>query len=133
MEPAALVRALRVLPYGTGILPSGCLACGWREGALWLAVRVPAGRRVLRYEAGGERWEGEVRLPDLVVGSEKGGALAFRNTSSRRGPLRFTPVPGFSPALPPVSTPAIADLDGDGVLDIVSGTVAGGVVFYRGR
>jgi hypothetical protein len=70
---------------------------------------------------------------DLVVGSEKGGAAAFRNTSSRGAPLRFAHVSGFSLALPPVSTPAVADLDGDGVLDIVSGTVAGGVVFFRGR
>lgn len=66
VEPAALVRALGALPCGTGLLPPGCLACGWQEGGMWLAVRVPAGRRTLRYDAGSEQWQGTVPLPALV-------------------------------------------------------------------
>jgi hypothetical protein len=35
--------------------------------------------------------------------------------------------------LPSLGTPRFVDLDGDGVLDLVSGTASGGIVFYRGR
>ena len=35
-------------------------------------------------------------------------------------------------ALPPMSAPVFADLTGDGVADLISGTASGGIVFFRG-
>jgi hypothetical protein len=70
---------------------------------------------------------------DLVLGSEKGGAVAFRGAATRSQPLRFTPLTSFAAPLPILSTPAVADIDGDGRLDIISGGTAGGLVFVKGK
>lgn len=71
-------------------------------------------------------------LLDLVIGQESGDALAYRNTGTRLVP-RFELVPGFTLDLPPASSPRFADLTGDGRLDVISGSVSGGLVFLRGR
>ena len=69
---------------------------------------------------------------DLLVGRETGGAALYRNAGTRTTP-RFVEVPEFALALPPMSAPAVADLDGDGRLDVLSGTVSGGLVWLRGK
>jgi hypothetical protein len=71
-------------------------------------------------------------LLDLVVGREEGGAQSFRNTGTKSSP-KFEPYLAFSLSLPPLSSPVFGDVDGDGVLDMMSGTVSGGVIFMRGR
>jgi hypothetical protein len=70
-------------------------------------------------------------LLDLVVGREEGGHFVFRNAGSRTAP-RFEPAPGLAVTLPALATPVVADLDADGTLDIVSGGVGGGLMFFRG-
>ena len=75
--------------------------------------------------------DGDGRL-DLVVGRESAaGAVAYRQTGSKSSP-KFEEDTTFALALPSLATPRFADLDGDGVVDIMSGTASGGLVFYRG-
>jgi len=70
-------------------------------------------------------------LLDLVVGREEGGHAVFRNAGTRTSP-RFVAGAVLPVALPPLATPAFADLDGDGVPDLISGGAGGGLQFYRG-
>jgi hypothetical protein len=70
-------------------------------------------------------------LLDLVIGREEGGLSVFRNVGTAALP-RFAPHAGLAVALPFLSTPAFGDLDGDGLVDLVSGSASGGVVFFRG-
>ncbi len=70
-------------------------------------------------------------LLDLVVGREEGGHAVFRNAATRTSP-RFVAGDHLADALPPLSTPVFADVDGDGVTDLVSGGAGGGLQFYRG-
>ena len=69
-------------------------------------------------------------LPDLLVGRETGGAALYRNAGTRAVP-KFIEERSFAPALPPISTPLAVDLDGDGRPEIVSGTVSGGLVYWK--
>jgi hypothetical protein len=70
-------------------------------------------------------------LLDLVVGREQGGVSAYRNVGSRIEPRFGSPEP-FDLPLPPMSAPVFADLNGDGLLDLLSGTIGGGVAWFGG-
>ncbi len=70
---------------------------------------------------------------DLFVGSQHDGIVLYRNTGSSTNPhfvadLSFPTGIGHR-----MSTPAAADLDYDGKLDIISGSASGGVLFYEGQ
>ena len=70
-------------------------------------------------------------LDDLVVGSESSGLMAYRRTS--RSAPEFVPMDAPDVRLPSFTTPAFADLDGNGSLDLVSGGNGGGLVIFLGR
>ena len=74
--------------------------------------------------------DGDGRL-DLVVGRETGGGAVYRSSGTGAA-VKFTEVKDLALPLPSGAAPALADLTGDGVLDLVSGTVSGGISFYRG-
>jgi hypothetical protein len=69
---------------------------------------------------------------DLVVGRETGGVSLFRNVGTRTVP-RF--VEDEPPDLPlwSFATPSFGDLDGDGDLDLLSGSGAGGALYLEAR
>jgi hypothetical protein len=70
-------------------------------------------------------------LLDLVIGREEPGVAVFRNAGTGTLP-RFEPYERFTLALPPGGTPAFADVDRDGTTDAISGSISGGLVFFRG-
>jgi hypothetical protein len=70
-------------------------------------------------------------LLDLVLGSEAGGLTVLRNEGTSEAP-RFAQEVEWDVALPPLSAPALGDLDGDGAMDLLSGSMSGGVTFWRG-
>ncbi len=71
-------------------------------------------------------------LLDLVVGREMPGLAVYRNAGTRTAP-HFVEAPELDLPLPQLATPVFADVDGDGVPDVVAGTTSGGLVFYQGR
>ena len=70
-------------------------------------------------------------LLDLVLGSEAGSAMLFRNAGTREAP-NFVEDGSWSLPLPPISTPTLGDMDGDGALDLISGSMVGGLTYWRG-
>jgi hypothetical protein len=70
---------------------------------------------------------------DLLVGAKEG-LFVVRNTGTPQAPM-FDAAPravSFDGG-PRLATPALADLDGDGRLDLVSGTERGGLVLFQSR
>jgi hypothetical protein len=67
---------------------------------------------------------------DLVIGTEAGVPLVYRNTGSRTS-AAFTRE-REAPVWPALSVPAFADLDSDGDLDVVLGNSAGGLMHLEG-
>ena len=69
---------------------------------------------------------------DLLVGIDAGEVVLYRNDGNPTRP-RFVRDTGFVLRVSGHATPAVADVDGDGVPDIVVGTSGGGAVFHRGK
>lgn len=69
--------------------------------------------------------------PDLLLGSEDGGVQLWRNVSDATG-VRFLRDDTFALPSGPYSSVTVADVTGDGRLDVVVGTTSGGLLFFRG-
>jgi hypothetical protein len=67
---------------------------------------------------------------DLLVGSDERGVVWFRNQGTRQIPA-FVEDSAFRLEVPVMAAPAVGDLDGDGRLELVVGTSAGGLVYFR--
>jgi hypothetical protein len=71
-------------------------------------------------------------LLDLLVGTDDEGLRLLRNRGTRTEP-RFVLDPGFRPAVLPQSTPVAADLDGDGLVELLLGNRSGGLLYFSRR
>jgi hypothetical protein len=67
---------------------------------------------------------------DMVVGREEGGGVVFMNAGSRTEP-RFVRDDSALLPLPPLGSPVLVDLDGDGSPELVSGNLSGGIFYFR--
>jgi len=71
-------------------------------------------------------------LLDLVIGhEERGPLLVARNTGTARSP-KFTMGEPLPAPMPPITAPVFADIDADGVPELIVGTTSGGLRYYRG-
>jgi hypothetical protein len=66
---------------------------------------------------------------DLVAGTEGNGLLIFENVGDRTSP-RFAAAATYLSEVPPISTPAFVDLDGDGRDELLVGGISGGLYYF---
>jgi hypothetical protein len=66
---------------------------------------------------------------DLVLGQENTGAVFYRNDGTA-GEARFVKAE-LQIALPPMAAPVFVDLNGDGKLELVTGSLSGGLTYWR--
>ncbi len=67
---------------------------------------------------------------DMVLGREAGEALLYMNVGTPEA-FVFEAAGSLSAELPFYSTPAFVDIDGDGAVDLFSGGMGGGLLFYK--
>jgi hypothetical protein len=65
---------------------------------------------------------------DLLLGHENSGAVYYRNDGNAREP-RFVKSE-MNIALPPAAAPAFVDLNGDGKLELITGSLSGGLTYW---
>ena len=68
---------------------------------------------------------------DLFIGAEDGTVRLWRNTGTATE-FSFEEDPAAALDLHSMASPAFADLDGDGVLELIAGGLGGGLVYYAG-
>jgi hypothetical protein len=69
---------------------------------------------------------------DLIIGSDGGGVTLYRNVGTPQR-ARFERDDSFKLPLQQFSAPAFVDLDGDGDLDVLAGSIGGGVLYFENR
>ncbi|PSQ95574.1 MAG: VCBS repeat-containing protein [Bacteroidetes bacterium SW_9_63_38] len=70
---------------------------------------------------------------DLMIGAKEG-PFVIENTGTPQAPaFDAVPQPVSLDGVPRLATPAVADLDGDGRMEVVSGTERGGLVLFQPR
>ena len=69
--------------------------------------------------------------PDLLLGSEDGILQRWWNRTSPGGAIAFERDPAFAMQVDGMAAPTLGDLDGDGALDLLVGTISGGLRAYR--
>lgn len=67
---------------------------------------------------------------DLLCGSQDSGFRLYRNDGSPQAP-NFILAPNFNLYSPLASAPILADIDDDSDLDLISGGLGGGLIFYE--
>ena len=78
-------------------------------------------------------WDGDGKL-DLIIGTQTSGVFFVRNEGTREKPMFGKPVPLIAqgaPILAELAGPCIADWDLDGKLDLILGSEAGRVIWFR--
>ncbi len=70
---------------------------------------------------------------DLLIGAEEG-LFVLENTGTPANPsFESSPTPVSIEGIPRLATPATGDLDGDGRVDLVSGSERGGIVLFQSQ
>ena len=67
---------------------------------------------------------------DLIAGSEADGLLLFENAGDKTSP-HFSAAAEYLSQVPPISTPAFVDLDGDGRQELLVGGLSGGLFYFE--
>ena len=76
-------------------------------------------------------WDGDGDL-DLLMGAEAGGISLYRNNGTKENP-KFLLDPSFRLSTPPISAPALGDLNGDGRPELIVGIGSGGFLYFERR